>query len=290
MKPPKFGYASPVELGEAVDLLAKCDADARLLAGGQSLVPAMNLRLARPSFLVDLGRIESLRGIRRRADGTTIAGAMSRHRDFERSALIRQELPLLYAAMPMIAHIPIRTRGTIGGSLAHADPAADWPALCLVCDATMVVHSKRGTRLVDSDNFSVGFFTTAIDRGEILTEVRFPAWPAGRRWGLQKMSRRRGDFAIVGVVCLADLDPAGQCSFARVAVFGAADRPLRVHDAEAELVGSLPSKDVARAAARAAASAIPTRADLHASAEYRTELVEVLTYRALQQAFAGTEL
>jgi carbon-monoxide dehydrogenase medium subunit len=286
MKSARFRYASPREVDEALALLQAGGPDARLLAGGQSLVPAMNLRLARPTLLVDLGRIAALRGIRRLDDGAIVAGAMSRHRDFERSPLVREALPLLHAAMPTIAHLPIRSRGTIGGSLAHADPAGDWPALCLACDAQMTLRSARGSREVKAEDFSLGFFTTAIAEGEILTETRFPAWPPGRRWGLQKMSRRRGDFAIVGVACVVDLDARGRCIRARIAVFGAAERPLLAEFAAAELSGRVPSSTTLRKAARAAASEISTRSDLHASAVYRSELVEVLTRRAFVQAFA----
>ena len=236
-------------------------------------MPALNLRLANPSMLVDLGRIGGLRGIRLLDDGCIVAGAMTRHRDFETSPLVREHLPLLHAAMKEIAHPPIRSRGTIGGSLANADPAADWPALCRACDATLRLQSSRGSRLVKAADFSTGFFATALAAGEILTEARFPAWPKGRRWGLQKFARRRGDFAIVGVVVVAD--PLRWT----IVVYGAAETP-----ASFVIENPLPAMPFAEVASQVAGGT-STRSDLHASAVFRKELVEVLTRRALEEAF-----
>lgn len=282
MKPAPFEYAAPASLGEALALLAGGGPDARPLAGGQSLVPAMAFRLARPSLLVDLGRIAKLRGLRAADDGGVLAGAMTRHRDFETSALVKERLPLVHAAMRQVAHLPIRSRGTIGGSLAHADPAGDWPALCLVCDAQLTLVSTRGTRTVRTREFLKGVYDTALEHGEIVSEIRFPPWPRGRRWGLQKMARRLGDFAIVGVACVVDVDGAS-----RIVVYGAADRALEAPAASKVLDGKRPDAKLLQAAASAAAASVPARSDLHADAAYRTELIEALTLRALQQAFDG---
>jgi carbon-monoxide dehydrogenase medium subunit len=287
MKPAPFEYAAPTNLGEALALLAGGGPDARPLAGGQSLVPAMAFRLARPSLLVDLNRISALRGLHAANDGGVIAGAMTRHRDFETSPLIKERLPLVHAAMRQVSHLPIRSRGTIGGSLAHADPAGDWPALCLVCDAELTLVSSGGTRKLPTANFLQGVYATALAQGEIVSEVRFPAWPRGRRWGTQKMARRLGDFAIVGVACIVDVDAQGRCVSSRIVVHGAADRALEVPAASQEIAGKRPDTNGLRAAAHAAATSIPTRGDLHADAAYRTELIEALTYRALEQAFDG---
>jgi len=287
VKPAPFEYAAPPDVAQALALLASGGPDARALAGGQSLVPAMAFRLARPSLLVDLGRIGALRGLRLTGDGSTIAGAMTRHRDFETSPLVRERLPLLQAGMRTLAHLPIRCRGTIGGSLAHADPAGDWPALCLACDAELTLASPKGTRNLRVADFLKGVYATALAPGEIVSEIRFPPWPARRRWGLQKMARRLGDFAIVGVACTLDLDASGNCVASRIAVYGAADRAVLVAEASAELDGRLPDEGRLRAAARAAAAAVPSRGDLHAAAPYRTELIEVLTLRALGQALHG---
>ena len=274
MKPPKFDYAAPAGLPEALALLraSGADADVRIMAGGQSLMPALNLRLASPSLLVDLGRITELRGIHLLDDGSIVAGAMTRHRDFEMSRLVRERLPLLHAAMKGIAHPAIRSRGTIGGSLANADPAADWPALCQVCEARLSLQSSQGVRVESAGDFSDGFFTTTLAVGEILTHIRFPPWPTGRRWCLQKFARRRGDFAIVGVVVVADTLRW------TIVVYGAGEKPSRFAIDEDLRVTAF--RDVASRVA----NDTPTRSDLHASAEFRKELVEVLTRRALEEA------
>lgn len=273
MKPPKFDYAAPAELHEAMALLQSSDADVRILAGGQSLMPALNLRLANPSLLVDLGRIGQLRGIRLLDDGSIVTGAMTRHRDFEMNPLVREHLPLVHAAVKGIAHPPIRSRGTIGGSLANADPAADWPALCLACGATLSLQSPQGIRMVKAGDFSTGFFSTSLAAGEILTEIRFPAWPRERRWGLQKFARRRGDFAIAGVVVVAD---SMQWT---IVVYGAEEKPSSF-----AIDGDLRPTTFREVASRVA-NDTSTRSDIHASAQFRRELVEVLTRRALEEAF-----
>ena len=245
----------------------------------------MNFRLARPAILIDLNRVPGLRGLARAADGGLVAGAMTRHSDFEFSPLARELLPVAHAAMPAIAHRAIRNRGTLGGSLAHADPAADWPALCLACDAQMTVRSRSGARTVAARGFARGLFETALRPGEMLTEVAFPAWERARRWGLQKMTRRQGDFAIVGVVVVAAADGEGRSTGLRVVVYGAAECAQLVPAAAEVLEGRPPTGARIDAAARAAAGAVPTRSDLHASSAYRSELVQTLVRRALLQAF-----
>lgn len=285
MKPPKFAYAAPDTLEDALKLLAEGGPDARLLAGGQSLVPAMNFRLARPSLLIDLNSVPGLRGLRRGDDGGLVAGAMTRHRDFERSALACELLPLVHAAMPTVAHLAIRNRGTIGGSLAHADPAGDWPALCLVCDGQIAIRSSAGTREVAATVFGRGLFETALQPGEMVSEIRFPPGTNALRWGLQKMTRRQGDFALVGVAVVGELNSDGQCSHLRIVVYGASDCARLAPEAQGVLEGRAPTLALVGEAGRAAASVIETRSDLHASAAYRTELIAVLVQRALGQAF-----
>jgi aerobic carbon-monoxide dehydrogenase medium subunit len=269
VKPAAFDYRAPRSVEEALSLLqAHAGEGAKLLAGGQSLVPVLNFRLAAPSLLIDLNRIAALAGIRAGGDGGLRLGAMTRNREIERSELVRTRNPLLHSAMPYIAHAQIRNRGTIGGSLAHADPAAELPAVCIACEADIVAVGRRGERSVRADEFFRGLFTTALEPDELLTEVRFPAWPARRRFAFDEVSRRHGDFAIVGVAVLYDA-PA-----ARVVVFGAQDAPrLFVFS------GQAPAD-----AGRAAAKDIAPRSDHHASADYRRELVEVLTRRALEKA------
>lgn len=288
VKPPVFDYFSPASVEHALALLGEHGDGARLLAGGQSLMPALNFRLAMPEALIDINAIDALAGVHEAPDGYLVAGAMTRHRFFETSALIGRRLPLVQHAMAFVAHVAIRNRGTIGGSLCHADPSAEWPALCLACEAEMVLQSARGVRRLRAEEFSLGMFTTALAPAEILIQVVFPAWPATRRWGFQEVARRCGDFAIVGVACVLDLDAGGRCSHARIVVFGATDGPVLVPDAVAELVGRVPADgDVCRAA-RCARDAIDCRSDQHASAEYRSELVQALTERAVVQALTAS--
>ncbi|MGV3654055.1 MAG: FAD binding domain-containing protein [Noviherbaspirillum sp.] len=287
MKPSKFEYVEATSIEQALHELAQ--GDSRLLAGGQSLIPIMNFRLAAPARLIDLGRVEALKGIGKAENGDIIAGAMTRHRDFETSLPVRQSLPLLPHALASVAHIPIRNRGTIGGSLAHADPAGDWPALCLACETSMSIRSLEGDRTVSAEEFSLGVYETAIQPGELLVQVRFPAWPAGRRWGVQKMMRRRGDFALAGVVCLVDLDQEGRCAWARIVLQGVADAPVVAREAQSLLLGKRPDALLLQAVARAARDGVETRSDIHASSEYRAELIDVLTRRALSQALSLQE-
>lgn len=289
MKPPAFDYFAPASIEHALALLDEHGDGAKLLAGGQSLMPALNFRLAAPSVLVDLNAISALADVEAASDGRLVAGAMTRHRFFESSDLVAQRLPLVRHAMASVAHVAIRNRGTIGGSLSHADPSAEWPALCLVCEAEMVVRGASGVRRVRAEDFSLGMFTTALAPAEILVEIAFPAWPATRRWGFQEVARRRGDFAIVGVACVLDLEDDGRCRHARIVVFGAGDGAMLVPEAADALVGRLPTGDDAWRAARAARSGIACRSDQHASAAYRSELVEALTGRALLQALRGSE-
>ena len=284
MKPPAFDYFPATSVEEALTLLGEHGEGAKLLAGGQSLMPALNFRLAAPTVLIDLNPIGALSGVHVASDGFLLTGAMTRHRSFETSQLIGQRLPLIQHAMASVAHVAIRNRGTIGGSLCHADPSAEWPALCLACDAGMVLQSSTGTRRLQAAEFSLGLFTTALAANEILVQVNFPAWPETRRWGFQEISRRHGDFAIVGVACVLDVDAGGVCTAARIVVFGAGDTPVLLEDAAAELTGRAPADHHVRSAARAACGAIECRSDQHASADYRRELVQALTARALTQA------
>ncbi|MCW5605770.1 MAG: xanthine dehydrogenase family protein subunit M [Burkholderiales bacterium] len=291
MKPPRFDYAAPETVDDALRLLAEHGEAARLLAGGQSLIPALRFRLSAPDLLIDLERIEVLAAAepRRLPDGAFAFGAMTRHRAFERSPLVRERLPLLCHAMHFVAHAQIRNRGTIGGSLCHADPAAEWPALCLACDADMVARSSGGTRRIRAQDFVCGPFMTALNPEEILLEVVFPAWPARRGWGFREVSRRRGDFALAGVACIVDLDQDGRCENIRIAIFGAGETSMLATAAADALRGRVPSKQNIREAARAARAGIVPSSDHHASPEYRSDLVEALTTRALCQAVSLPE-
>lgn len=287
MKPPAFEYAAATSVDHALALLQAHGEDARLLAGGQSLMPALNFRLSAPTALIDLNTVAMLAGVSTDAQGNLVAGAMTRHRYFETSEAVGRGWPLLRRAMASLAHVAIRNRGTIGGSLCQADPAAEWPALCLVCDARMRVRSRAGRREMGAGAFSQGLLSTALEPGELLEQIVFPSWPAIRRWGFAKVARRRGDFAIAGVACLLDVDTDGACVTARIVAFGVADGPVLLTDAAGTLVGRAAGSDAIRLAAKLARGAVACRADLHASAEYRAELVEALTARALAQAVAA---
>jgi aerobic carbon-monoxide dehydrogenase medium subunit len=286
VKPAPFEYFSPPTLDEALSLLAEYDSDAKPLAGGQSLIPAMNFRLATPSVLVDLNAIGSLSHITEYGGGLRIGG-MTRQRALERSAAVAQHAPLVAATMPFVAHAAIRTRGTLGGSLAHADPAAELPAVMLALDARFTLQSQGGSRIVSAPDFFVGLFTTAIEPGELLVEIEVPDSPRRSGVAFQEISRRHGDFALAGAAAVVALDAAGQCTRARVALLSLSDRPVLAAHAEAALIGHMPSPESIRAAAEAAAAHdIDPTSDLHASSTYRRQLAAVLIRRVLERAFA----
>ena len=285
MKPAPFEYFRPQTLDEALSLLAQHGGDAKPLAGGQSLIPAMNFRLATPAVLVDLNGLGDLSYIQ---DGTgeLRIGGMTRQRAVERSALVSQRFPLLSEAMPHIAHPAIRNRGTVGGSLAHADPAAELPAVMLALNATFATRSQTGIRAIRASDFFVGLFSTALAAGELLTQISIP--PAQKRSGFafREISRRHGDFALAGVAVAVHLDDQDRCAAARIALFSVGDRPMLAEQASRALEGQLPSAESIRAAAEAAATQdIDPPSDIHASARYRRQLVNVLTRRALERAF-----
>jgi len=288
MKPAPFKYFRPRTRDEALSLLAEHGTDAKPLAGGQSLIPAMNFRLAMPAVLVDLNAISDMAFITAAKGGLRI-GAMTRHAAVERSDAVRRSAPLLHEAMPFVAHAAIRTRGTLGGSLAHADPAAELPAVMLALNATIGVESPSGAREIPASDFFLGLFSTALQPGELVNEISIPA-PAGDglRWGcsFQEFSRRHGDFGLAGVAVSIALDARGQCASVRIALIGVADRPMLAAAASQSLVGTAPAPDTIRAAAELAATTeIDPSSDIHASSDYRRHLARVLTRRALDRAF-----
>ena len=285
MKPAPFRYARPQNLADAVELLAAASHDAKILAGGQSLVPMMNLRLVRPAVLIDLNGVPELDHITRGADGSLSIGALARHVALEGSAAVIERAPLLAEAARHVGHLAIRHRGTIGGSLAHADPAAELPAALVALDAAFVLHGRRGPRTVQASEFFLGLMTTALAPDEILLEIRVP--PQRRGWGFAEVVRRAGDFALAGVVALVGrAAPSGPFDSARLVGFGVGDRPVRFRAAEEILTSCDPSTALALAAAAAAAACDPPE-DVHASAEYRRHLAAVLTEQALNQALAS---
>ena len=285
MKLPPFDYVSPRSLGEATRILAESGGSARILAGGQSLMPIMAFRLATPDKLVDLRHVPGLAGVEI-GDGEVKIGAMTRWRDILESDALAAAIPLLREAVSHVAHYQIRNRGTIGGSLAHADPAAEMPAVAVTLDATIDVAGAGGARSIAAADLFTGALETSLAPDEIITAVRFPRWPAGRRWAFREFARRRGDFALAGVALTIDGDPEGRVSNAHIGVFGATDQPRRLSKAEAALNGSrLDETTIAAAAAAAAAEANPS-GDIHGGADYRRSLVGTLLTRALQSTSA----
>jgi CO/xanthine dehydrogenase FAD-binding subunit len=285
MKLPPFDYACPTTLPEAIALLASHD-DAKPIAGGQSLVPMLAFRLAQPTLLVDLRKLADLRGIRISDAGVTL-GAMVRWRDIEDDERLESAHPLLKAAIAHVAHYQIRNRGTVGGSIAHADPAAEMPGIAITCDAEIAVVGKSGAHVIQAADFFQGALTTALTPDEIIVEIRLPAWPAGRRWGFQEFARRRGDFAMAAAAVFYDQDERGKARNAHVGVIGVGDRPLRLTAVEDVLNGqSIDEATIAKADA-ATSAAVDPQDDIHAGAAYRRSLVGTMVERALKNAAAA---
>jgi aerobic carbon-monoxide dehydrogenase medium subunit len=283
MKPPRFDYVLPRSLEEALAILAQHGDQAKVLAGGQSLVPLLNFRLVRPAYLVDLNDIPGLDGIR--VDGGHLAiGAMTRQRAVETSTLVRERSPLLAEAMPQIGHVQIRNRGTIGGSLAHADPAGELPAVVAALEGELVLRSKRGERRLTPQQFFVAYLTTAAEPDELLVEARVPVTPPRTGTAFMEVSRRHGDFALVGVAVTVTVDTGGICTACAIAVTGVGPTPVVARDAERALVGVKPTPDAFENAGRRVSSALEPDSDLHASSDYRKHLAGVLTRRALARA------
>ena len=285
MKPAAFEYFAPRSVEEATALLAEHGGDGRVLAGGQSLVPAMNFRLARPGVLIDINTIAGLAGVREE-NGTLAIGALTRHVVFERPVTGGPLAKLLPTIAHNIAHLPIRIRGTFGGSVAHADPAAEWCALAMALDAEIVVRSAGGSRTVAAGDWFRSIFTTDLRDGEMVTEVRLPRLGDDWRCGFVEFNRRAGDFAIVSAVAAIRVE-GGVIREARLALGGVVDKPARAREAEALLVGQAPGDAVFRAAADAARAAFAPFGDIHADAEYKSELVAVMARRALERAAAA---
>ena len=282
MKLPYVDYEAPETVAEAVDLLAEHQDEASVLAGGQSLIPLLALRLARPALLIDINGLGELSGVSA-ADGWIAIGAMTREYVAEESQLVADAVPLLAAALPLIGHEAIRSRGTIGGSLAHADPAAELPAVALALGAEFVVRGRSGERVIPAAEWFEGYLATSRRPDEILVEVRFPAAGPDTGAAFQEVARRHGDFAIVGLA--ASLSFAdGAISDARLAFSGVADVPVRAADAEEFLAGERPSPEVFEEAARRATAGLDPPADLHGSAEYRKKIAATLVRRGLQAA------
>lgn len=286
MKPAPFEYHRPASVEEALELLAEHGPDAKPLAGGQSLVPAMNFRLARPAVLVDLNPVAELDYLDA-GDGVLRIGAMARQRAAERSTDVARMAPLLTETLPFVAHPQIRNRGTLGGSLAHADPAGEIAAVMLALDATVVLRGRSGERRVGVDGFFTGLFETALEPGELLVEIDVPALDARTGCAFTEVARRHGDYALAGVAAVVVLDDQGRCRRTRVSLLGVGEGPVLARRAMKALEGERPgAKVIAAAAGAAAAKDIDPPGDIHASAAYRRHLTGVLVRRALERACA----
>jgi carbon-monoxide dehydrogenase medium subunit len=289
MKPAPFDYHAPRQLKEAAELLASLP-NAKILAGGQSLVPMMNFRYLITDHLVDLGHVEDLRGIAV-IDGHLRMGAMMRQRDLELSPEVARHCPLLAEALRHVGHRQTRNRGTIGGSLAHADPAAELPAVCAAYDAVLHLASIRGLRAVPFRDFAVGYMATALEPDEMIAAVELPIWRLGHGHGFHEFARRHGDFALAGAAALLDIGAGGMVRRAALSLFGVAERPVRVDAAEAALLGKVIDAGAIKSAA-AAAWLVEPISDILASGDYRRHLAQVLSARALVDAArrAGVEV
>jgi carbon-monoxide dehydrogenase medium subunit len=281
MKPAPFQYFTPQTVAEAVSLLAEHGDEAKVIAGGQSLVPMMAFRLATPSVLVDLNRVTELDYVRRDGD-TLVLGALTRHRAVQELAWARDRCAALAEGVDLIGHPAIRNRGTVGGSLAHADPAAEWPALLLALDGEVDVVGPGGRRTIAAPELFVTYFTTSLASDEVLAEVRLPV-PNGESLGSSfvELARRHGDFAIGGVAALVKLGADGSVVDVRIALIGVRDTAVRAHGAEAILRGAQPTDDALAEAAGSVVDEVSPISDIHGSAGYRTHVATVLVRRAL---------
>ena len=283
MKPPAFDYIAADSIAMAVEALAQAGDDAKIIAGGQSLVPMLNFRMLRPSVLVDINRIAGLDVIDETSDAIRI-GALTRHYQLETSPLIARNLPVLSCAMTHVAHLAIRNRGTIGGSLAHADPAAELPMMALLLDAELRIASAAGERTVAARDFFLGALTVDLGSGEVITEIALPKLPLRAGWGFEEVARRHGDFALAAVAATLTVS-GGAIEQARIALTGVGATPLRAAEAEGLLVGRALEPDLVSRVMDAVRATVEPETDLHASSDYRRHLAGVLTGRALAAAW-----
>jgi CO/xanthine dehydrogenase FAD-binding subunit len=286
VKPVAFDLVKVSTVEEACALLADDSRESRLLAGGQSLIPMLNFRLAAPELLIDINQVPELAYIREEAGGLLV-GSMARQRDLQRHVEAVGRWSLLAQALPRIGHVPVRNRGTVGGSLSHADPAAELCMVTLALDARLTARSGRGSREIAADDFFVSYYTTALEADEILTGIRFPAPPAGCGTALHEVARRRGDFALVSVAALLAVSDGNVITEARLSYGSMASRPLRAFQTEAALVGQEATPQVFAEAAQTIESQLDPSSDLHASRDYRMDVAKVLTRRALSDAHAA---
>jgi carbon-monoxide dehydrogenase medium subunit len=283
MKPAPFSYHDPKTVAEVIGLLSSLD-NAKLLAGGQSLMPMLNFRYVQPDHIIDLNRVEELSYIRETADGMDV-GAMTRQRDLEFSELVERRFPLMYEAVRSIGHRQTRNRGTIGGSLCHLDPSAELVSCAMTYDAVVVVEGPAGRREIAFRDFPVGYLTPAVESNEVLTAIRFAAWPTGHGYAFEEFARRHGDFAIVSAAVLLQADGAGRITRAAVTLGGMGATPVRAHELEVALTGQAPDSGFLRQVCESCRR-LDALDDIHAPASYRQHLATVMSRRALEKACA----
>ena len=287
MKPAAFDYVRPDSLDEAVSILGRHGGEAKILAGGQSLVPLLNFRMLRPAILVDINRVAELAYLREDGAGLRI-GALTRHHTLETSPRVRERFPVLADAMAHVAHLAVRNRGTIGGSLSHADPAAELPMMAMLLDAEIHTRSASGTRTHAARDFFLGPLTSALEEDEIVTEVALPGLAEGTGWAFEEFAQRKGDFAIAAVA-VTIMREGDRIAEVRLALMGVDETPVRLRDVEAELAGETWSDDLVAAAAERARHAVQPNSDLKASADYRRHLVAAITRRVLATAWQRSQ-
>lgn len=283
MKPASFEYLRPTSLEEALQYLADLGEDAKILSGGQSLIPVLNMRLSTPKYLIDIGRVEGLSYIREE-DGYLAIGALTKHVDLEKSPLVKQHAPLLLEAVQWIGHPQIRQRGTIGGSIAHADPSAELPCVLAALRGEIVIAHADGEETIAPEEFFLTYLLTSLQPDQMIKEIRFPILSETAGYAFTEVSRRHGDFAIVEVAAVIDLDENNEITLARLAAGGANPVPCVMDSVEEFLVGKMPDEAVLDEASEMASECVEPDGDLHGSAEYRRSLVKTLTKRALQTA------
>jgi aerobic carbon-monoxide dehydrogenase medium subunit len=283
MKPPPFSYHDPKTVNEVVGLLSTLE-NAKLLAGGQSLMPMLNFRYVQPDHIIDLNRVEGLSYIRETSDGMEV-GAMTRQRELEFSDLVARRFPLMHEAIQQIGHRQTRNRGTIGGSLCHLDPSAELVSCAMTLDATVMVAGPGGQREIKFKDFPVGYLTSAVELNEVLTAIKFKAWPPKHGYAFLEFSRRHGDFAIVSAAVLIEIDGAQKITRAAVTLGGMGTGPVRASELEEALIGQAPSVEFLRAACESCRK-FDALDDVHAPASYRQHLATVMSRRALEKAYA----
>jgi len=285
MKPAAFEYRVPDTLEETLDLLVEHEGDAKILAGGQSLIPSMNFRVLQPTMLIDINRIPELDTIQNTDQGGVMIGAMARQASLEHDIIIAERMPLLHETLPNIAHPQIRNRGTIGGSLVHADPSSELPVYAIARQARMGVRNSSTQRWIDAADFFLGMFTTALNPDEMLVEIELPPLPEGAGWSFQEMARRKGDYALMGLAAMLVMDSSGVCQDARLVYLNAGDGPMRAPEAEQLLIGEKPGTAVIESAASMAAEKeIDPFGSVHATVDFQRHLAHILTRRALKTA------